>query len=204
YTFQLSGGMRQRAMIAMALICRPALLIADEPTTALDVTTQAQILDLLGRLKRELAMTLVFITHDLGVVAEIADDVVVMRHGKVVETGSVDAIFHDPQHPYTRELLAALPQREPGPVDDGAAPGAGPAPREEPVARATKPTPVSEQAEATSAVEQPAARASEQTAVTSAVEQPLLSIKDLRMEFDAVSGGVFGRRREERIVAVNG
>jgi len=204
YTFQLSGGMRQRAMIAMALICRPALLIADEPTTALDVTTQAQILDLLGRLKRELAMTLVFITHDLGVVAEIADDVVVMRHGKVVETGSVEAIFHDPQHPYTRELLAALPQREPSPVDNGAAPGAGPAPREEPVARATKSVPVSHATAATSAVEQPADRASEQTEAPSAVDQPLLSIKDLRMEFDAVSGGVFGRRRKERIVAVNG
>src|SRR5699024_5878768 len=120
------------------------------------------------------------------------------------ETGSVEAIFHDPQHPYTRELLAALPQRGPTQLDDDGASGAGPVPREEPVAQTTKSTPVSEQAEAPSAVEQPADRASEQTEVTSAVEQPLLSIKDLRMEFDAVSGGVFGRRRKERIVAVNG
>jgi peptide/nickel transport system ATP-binding protein len=111
YTFQLSGGMRQRAMIAMALITRPQLLIADEPTTALDVTTQAQILDLLRERKDSSGMSLLFITHDLGVVAEIADDVVVMRNGKVVETGSVDEIFHAPQHPYTRSLLASLPQR---------------------------------------------------------------------------------------------
>jgi peptide/nickel transport system ATP-binding protein len=111
YTFQLSGGMRQRAMIAMALVTRPALLIADEPTTALDVTTQAQILQLLADLKSTLGMTMIFITHDLGVVAEIADDVIVMRHGTVVEAGPVDGIFHDPQHPYTRQLLATLPQR---------------------------------------------------------------------------------------------
>ncbi|WP_116950340.1 ABC transporter ATP-binding protein [Jiangella endophytica] len=120
YTFQLSGGMRQRAMIAMALVCRPSLLIADEPTTALDVTTQAQILDLLAELKESLGMTLMFITHDLGVVAEIADDVVVMRHGKVVEHGPVDQIFHDPRHEYTRELLAALPQRTTLAVDEPA------------------------------------------------------------------------------------
>lgn len=111
YSFQLSGGQRQRAMIAMALITRPALLIADEPTTALDVTTQAQILDLLAELRSSLDMTVVFITHDLGVVAEIADDVIVMRHGEVVEAGSVDQTFHDPQHPYTRMLLNSLPQR---------------------------------------------------------------------------------------------
>ncbi|MFC7622559.1 ABC transporter ATP-binding protein [Microlunatus sp. GCM10028923] len=111
YTFQLSGGMRQRAMIAMALITNPRLVIADEPTTALDVTTQAQILDLLAELKESAGLSLMFITHDLGVVAEIADSVVVMRHGKVVETGPVDQIFHDPQHDYTKELLSSLPQR---------------------------------------------------------------------------------------------
>ncbi|SDT38940.1 ABC transporter ATP-binding protein [Microlunatus soli] len=111
YTFQLSGGMRQRAMIAMAMITRPRLLIADEPTTALDVTTQAQILDLLRQEKENSGMSLLFITHDLGVVAEIADDVVVMRHGAVQETGPVDQIFSDPQHSYTRELLDSLPQR---------------------------------------------------------------------------------------------
>jgi peptide/nickel transport system ATP-binding protein len=110
YSFQLSGGMCQRAMIAVALSCSPSLLIADEPTTALDVTTQERILDLLRSLQRETGMSMLFITHDLGVVAEIADEVVVMRHGKVVETGDVDAIFHSPQHPYTQQLLAAVPR----------------------------------------------------------------------------------------------
>jgi peptide/nickel transport system ATP-binding protein len=116
FTFQLSGGMRQRAMIAMSLICRPQVLIADEPTTALDVTTQAQILDLLRDLKSELGMTLIFITHDLGVVAEIADEVAVMKDGKIVEFGTVDDIFHNPTHPYTRSLLANLPQRQASPT----------------------------------------------------------------------------------------
>jgi len=110
YTFELSGGMRQRAMIAMALICNPKLLIADEPTTALDVTTQANILDLLRDLQQELGMSMMFITHDLGVVAEIAHEVVVMYLGMVVERGPVDAIFADPQHPYTRALLHSLPK----------------------------------------------------------------------------------------------
>lgn len=120
YGFQLSGGQRQRAMIAMALITRPAVLIADEPTTALDVTTQAQILDLLGELKRTLDMSVIFITHDLGVVAEIADDVIVMRKGEVVETGTVEDIFHRPQHPYTQMLLDSLPRRlELAADDDG-------------------------------------------------------------------------------------
>ncbi|SEE55305.1 peptide/nickel transport system ATP-binding protein [Jiangella alba] len=160
YTFQLSGGMRQRAMIAMALVCRPSLLIADEPTTALDVTTQAQILDLLAELKQSLGMTLMFITHDLGVVAEIADDVVVMRHGKVVEHGPVDQIFHDPRHEYTQELLAALPQR--GAVT------------------VTEPEPVAE-----------------------ASPRPLLRIEDLEMTFEAAAGTLFGRRRTERVNAVD-
>ncbi|HET8627012.1 MAG TPA: ABC transporter ATP-binding protein [Thermomicrobiales bacterium] len=110
YPFQLSGGMRQRAMIAMALACGPSLLIADEPTTALDVTTQAQILDLMRELQRDLGMAIVFITHDLGVVAELADDVAVMYLGLVVERGDVDQIFHDPQHPYTRALLRSIPR----------------------------------------------------------------------------------------------
>jgi len=109
YTFQLSGGMRQRAMIAMALACEPKLLIADEPTTALDVTTQANILDLIQELQRDLGMSVLFITHDLGVVAEIADDVVVMYLGSEVETGDVDSIFHDAKHPYTRALLRSIP-----------------------------------------------------------------------------------------------
>ena len=255
YTFQLSGGMRQRAMIAMALICRPSLLIADEPTTALDVTTQAQILDLLGDLKRELAMTLIFITHDLGVVAEIADDVVVMRHGKVVEAGTVDQIFHHPEHPYTRELLAALPQRSRAQAaagdgaasaledrsgaerlaedaDDGAAPGEEERSGATGLAKAAG----SADAEVTGPGEASAAVGREEdhgVGVTDpgeasaavgrkhghgVVTEPagtthhgdtrearaLLSIQDLRMEFDAVSGGLFRRRRKERIVAVNG
>ncbi|GAA1463836.1 ABC transporter ATP-binding protein [Nocardiopsis exhalans] len=110
YPFQLSGGMRQRVMIAMALSCSPRLLIADEPTTALDVTTQAQILDLLADLQRASGMGVLFITHDMGVVAEIADDVAVMYLGTVVEQGPVDDIFHSPRHPYTRALLEAVPR----------------------------------------------------------------------------------------------
>ena len=109
YPHQLSGGMRQRIMIAMALSCNPELLIADEPTTALDVTIQAQILELLDRLQRELGMAVLMITHDLGVIAEVADRVAVMYAGKIVETGTVDEIFADPRHPYTRGLLESIP-----------------------------------------------------------------------------------------------
>ena len=110
YSFELSGGMRQRAMIAIALACEPQLLIADEPTTALDVTTQANILDLIRDLQQASGMSVLFITHDLGVVAEIADEVVVMYLGRDVESGPVDAIFHDPKHPYTRALLQSIPR----------------------------------------------------------------------------------------------
>ena len=110
YPFQLSGGMRQRVMIAMALACNPSLLIADEPTTAVDVTTQAQILELLLELQEEFGMAIMLITHDLGVVAEMADDVVVMYLGRIAERGDVDTIFHDPQHPYTQALLRSIPQ----------------------------------------------------------------------------------------------
>ena len=110
YPHQLSGGMRQRIMIAMALSCSPALLIADEPTTALDVTIQAQILALIKDLQRELGMSVLFITHDLGVVAEIADRVVVMYAGAAVETAPVDAIFATPRMPYTMALLSSIPR----------------------------------------------------------------------------------------------
>lgn len=112
YPFQLSGGMLQRCMIAMALSCNPKLLIADEPTTALDVTTQAQILDLMKELQEDYGMALLFITHDLGVVAEIADDVAVMYLGNVVEHADVDTVFNNPQHPYTKALLQSIPKIE--------------------------------------------------------------------------------------------
>jgi peptide/nickel transport system ATP-binding protein len=112
YAFQLSGGLRQRAMIALALSCSPRILIADEPTTALDVTTQAQILALLADLQRREGMAIILITHNLGVVAEMCDEVAVMYLGRVVEQGPVDAIFHDPKHPYTRALLRSMPSIE--------------------------------------------------------------------------------------------
>ncbi|PYM93083.1 MAG: dipeptide/oligopeptide/nickel ABC transporter ATP-binding protein [Candidatus Rokuibacteriota bacterium] len=107
---QLSGGLRQRAMIAMALSCQPTLLIADEPTTALDVTTQTQILELMRQLQQEDGMAIMLITHDLGVIAEMATDVAVMYLGRVVEQAPVDAIFHNPRHPYTRALLRSIPR----------------------------------------------------------------------------------------------
>lgn len=112
YSYQMSGGIRQRAMIAMALAASPKLLIADEPTTALDVTTQAQILHLLKRLQRETGMAMILITHDLGVIAEMADWVAVMYLGRVVEAGPVDAIFHNAKHPYTQALLDSIPDIE--------------------------------------------------------------------------------------------
>ena len=130
YPHQLSGGMRQRVVIAMALSCNPSLLIADEPTTALDVTIQAQILDLMLSLQSELGMAIVLITHDLGVIAMTCDDVVVMYAGQVAEQGPVEAIFNRPAHPYTRGLLASIPRlATPGksrlPVIEGTVPGLG-------------------------------------------------------------------------------
>jgi oligopeptide/dipeptide ABC transporter ATP-binding protein len=109
YPHQLSGGMRQRAMIAQALSCRPALLIADEPTTALDVTTQAQILQLMRDLQAELGMAILFITHDLGVVAQLTEQVIVMYMGQVVESAGVKTLFRNPQHPYTQALMRSIP-----------------------------------------------------------------------------------------------
>jgi oligopeptide/dipeptide ABC transporter ATP-binding protein len=129
FPHQLSGGMRQRVMIAMALACEPRLLIADEPTTALDVTVQAQILETLRELRQRLAMSIILITHDLGVVAEMCDDVAVMYAGRVVERGPVEAIFCNPQHPYTEALLRSIPllgmtQAEPLKVIPGKVPSA--------------------------------------------------------------------------------
>ena len=133
YPHQLSGGMRQRVMIAMALSCEPQLLIADEPTTALDVTIQAQILELLAGLRQKHGMAVLLITHDLGVVAEVCDRVVVMYAGEVVETGSVYQIFQEPAHPYTRGLLDSLPSVEnPGQRLDSI-PGTVPSPTDWPV-----------------------------------------------------------------------
>ena len=127
YSWQLSGGLRQRAMIAMALSCKPRLLIADEPTTAIDVTTQAQVLNLIRDLQRKYQTAVVFITHDLGVIAQIAREVVVMYLGRVMEQGPVDAIFHDAKHPYTRALLRSIPglqvtPRVPLPIITGSIP----------------------------------------------------------------------------------
>jgi ABC-type dipeptide/oligopeptide/nickel transport system ATPase component len=114
YPHQLSGGMRQRVMMAIALACKPPLVIADEPTTALDVTVQAQVLELLREMKREFDLSLLLITHDFGVIAEMADRVAVMYRGKIVEQAAVRDIFRNPQHPYTKGLLASIPGGEPG------------------------------------------------------------------------------------------
>ncbi len=142
YPFRLSGGMRQRCMIAMALSCNPRLLIADEPTTALDVTTQAQILDLMLELQAEYGMAMLFITHDLGVVAEIADDVAVMYMGNVVEFADVDTMFNAPKHPYTDLAAEIDPQDRPYPRPARSDPGHGsfavPAPDRLPVPSALR------------------------------------------------------------------
>jgi oligopeptide/dipeptide ABC transporter ATP-binding protein len=132
YPHQLSGGMLQRAMIAMALSCRPKILFADEPTTALDVTIQAQILELIKELQAELGMGLVMVTHDLGVVAETVDRVVVMYGGRVMEEGPVQAIFDTPRHPYTKALLSSIPGRTAGKQRLVEIPGASPNPANPP------------------------------------------------------------------------
>jgi peptide/nickel transport system ATP-binding protein len=133
YPHNMSGGMRQRVMIAMALSCEPALLIADEPTTALDVTIQAQILDLLSDLQQRLGMAVLIITHDLGVIAEMADEVLVMYAGQIVESADVADIFADPQHPYTIGLLGSIPrldvERERLATIEGTVPGANNQPK---------------------------------------------------------------------------
>jgi peptide/nickel transport system ATP-binding protein len=128
YPHQLSGGMRQRVMIAMALACKPSLLIADEPTTALDVTIQAQILELIKELQHEMGMAVILITHDLGVIAETSDSVVVMYAGRVAEQGTVYDIFDRPRHPYTKGLLSSIPRLETAPksklpIIEGMVPG---------------------------------------------------------------------------------
>jgi glutathione transport system ATP-binding protein len=176
YPHQLSGGMRQRVMIAMALSCKPRLLIADEPTTALDVTIQAQILALVRLLQEEMHMAVMFITHDMGVVAEVADRVVVMYRGEKVEEGSADAVFHAPRHPYTRALLSAVPTL--GSMRDNDAPAPFPLLQVDGAARsAPARTP----------------RAPSRTA-------PLLSVRGLKTRFNLTSG-LLGRTRR-RVYAV--
>ncbi len=180
YPFELSGGLRQRAMIAMALVCRPSLLIADEPTTALDVTIQAQILKLIADLQNELGMAVLLITHDLGVVANVAEEVVVVYHGKVMEAGGLSDIFRRPEHPYLKALMAAVPHFD-----------------MEPGARLTPLRAV--EVDAGQMFAGGACDASEPPAGA-----PLLSVRNLTKSFATRSGGgIFGGGTEERIRALN-
>jgi glutathione transport system ATP-binding protein len=187
YPHQLSGGMRQRAMIAMALSCRPALLIADEPTTALDVTIQAQILDLIKLLQQEIGMSVLFITHDMGVVAEVADRVVVMLAGRKVEEGTVEEIFRRPQHPYTRMLLDAVPRL--GSLKGQSRPVKFP---NVDISRAESQEVVEPSGEGAQALEVP------DTVRTG--QPPILSVQGLTTRFE-LGGGLFGQPRA-RIHAV--
>ncbi|MDX3805662.1 MAG: ABC transporter ATP-binding protein, partial [Bosea sp. (in: a-proteobacteria)] len=176
YPFELSGGLRQRAMLAMALICQPALLIADEPTTALDVTIQAQVLDLMRDLQAEMGMAILLITHDLGVVANMADEVVVIFHGEIMERGPVEGIFRHPRHPYLKALLKASPHFD---MQEG----------ERLVAlREARPRP----AAATTPVPSPAAKAA-----------PLLKVRNLHKTYVTGSRGFFGKGSLSVVKAVN-
>jgi peptide/nickel transport system ATP-binding protein len=180
YPFELSGGLRQRAMIAMALVCRPALLILDEPTTALDVTIQAQILKLVVELQRELDMAVLLITHDLGVVANIAEEIVVMYHGEVMEAGSLDDIFRRAAHPYLQALLRAVPRFD-------MKPGERLVPiREIPTGDA------------------PYLMAEKTAWTPAAAEAPLLECTDLKKSFGLRGSGIFGGSLAGRVVAVDG
>ncbi|NYI93984.1 peptide/nickel transport system ATP-binding protein [Streptomonospora nanhaiensis] len=196
FPHEFSGGMRQRALIAMGLMCDPKVLLADEPTTALDVTVQAQILDLLDDLRRDLGMSLILVSHDLAVVAGSVDDVLVMQHGKIVERGDVRTVLAAPRHPYTRALLAAVPRVDvsraqrrarvraeraggtarPARAGGAAGPGAPPA--------AVPPAPAS--------AADPAADAATASGVEAPPDAPLLSVRNVRMRF-TVRGGLLGR-----------
>ncbi|MFY0613497.1 MAG: ABC transporter ATP-binding protein [Hyphomicrobiaceae bacterium] len=183
YAFELSGGLRQRAMIAMALICDPALLIADEPTTALDVTIQAQVLALLKRLQRDTNMGLLLITHDLGVVANMADEVVVMYHGEIMEAGPVEEIFRRPGHDYLKALLGAVPHFD-------MKPGERLMSLREAGARKLAPEP---------------AKPAPKPDVQSGDPTPLLQLRDLRKSFTTKKGGGwFGKDERETVNAVDG
>jgi peptide/nickel transport system ATP-binding protein len=180
YSFELSGGLRQRAMIAMALLCRPALLIADEPTTALDVTIQAQILHLLRDLQSRLNMAMLLITHDLGVVANVADEVVVIYHGEIMEAGTVEDIFRRPQHPYLKGLMAAVPHFDMKPGERLKAL------RDVPVKVGT----LLDSPKATAAVAQPRS-------------DVLLSARDLVKSYTTRGSGWFGKGRDRPVKAVD-
>jgi len=178
YPFELSGGLRQRAMIAMALVCRPALLIADEPTTALDVTIQAQILKLIKDLQSELNMAVLMITHDLGVVANVAEEVVVMFRGHVMETGSVEDIFTKPEHPYLKALLNAVPRFD--------------------LAEGERLVPLREVKAAAGNMLKP-----ELGQARGEKGAPLLKVEHLSKEFEIRKGSFFGTRESRRVLAVD-
>lgn len=190
YPHQLSGGMRQRVMIAMALSCKPSLLIADEPTTALDVTIQAQILQLIRQLQEEMGMAVIFITHDMGVVAEVADRVLVMYHGEAVEEGTCEQIFHNPRHPYTQSLLAAVPRLGSMRGTDEPAPF--------PVLRITDPE--AEQLGTADMDETPVDMPEPAASAPSVSDGPVLSVDNLITRFDVETG--FWGKVKRRVHAV--
>ena len=190
YPHQLSGGMRQRVMIAMALSCKPSLLIADEPTTALDVTIQAQILQLIRQLQEEMGMAVIFITHDMGVVAEVADRVLVMYHGEAVEEGTCEQIFHNPRHPYTQSLLAAVPRLGSMRGTDEPAPF--------PLLRITDPE--AEQLGTADMDETPASAPEPAAPAPSVSDGPVLSVDKLITRFDVETG--FWGKVKRRVHAV--
>ena len=190
YPHQLSWGMRQRVMIAMALSCKPSLLIADEPTTALDVTIQAQILQLIRQLQEEMGMAVIFITHDMGVVAEVADRVLVMYHGEAVEEGTCEQIFHNPRHPYTQSLLAAVPRLGSMRGTDEPAPF--------PLLRITDPE--AEQLGTADMDETPVDMPEPAASAPSVSDGPVLSVDNLITRFDVETG--FWGKVKRRVHAV--
>lgn len=189
YPHQLSGGMRQRVMIAMALSCRPALLIADEPTTALDVTIQAQILQLIRLLQQEMHMGVMFITHDMGVVAEMADRVLVMYQGNDVESAPADEVFHRPRHPYTQALLAAVPRL--GSMADSDLPAKFPLLHPAPGVEVPPPTAAGFSPDAQAPTAMPAEALQPQDTVLTE-SGPILKVRNLVARF-AIRGGIFNR-----------
>ncbi|MEQ8639006.1 MAG: ABC transporter ATP-binding protein [Alphaproteobacteria bacterium] len=191
YPFELSGGLRQRAMIAMALVCRPALLIADEPTTALDVTIQAQILKLLKDLQGELSMAILIITHDLGVVANMADEVVVMYRGRVMESGTLEDIYGNPRHPYLKALLHAVPRFNMKPGE-----------RLQPLREIRAETGVMLQ-DKPAAIIQPATATPATARAVSTASLPMLDVRHISKSFTIRKSGLFGGGTADRVPAVS-